>query len=75
MLPRFFGIWEVLPETIADMIFISAFFISGLHLIRAYPDIFRVPDRSARTASSAAQAPFLFFYFFFFPCSKYFLTY
>ncbi len=39
MLPRFFGIWEVLPETIADMIFISAFFIPGLHLIRADPDM------------------------------------
>ena len=39
MLPRFFGIWEVLPETIADMIFISAFFIPYLHLIRADPDM------------------------------------
>ena len=39
MLPMFFGIWEVLPETIADMIFISAFFIPYLHLIRADPDM------------------------------------
>ena len=75
MLPRFFGIWEVLPETIADMIFISAFFIPGLHLIRAESGYVRFPDRNARAASSAAQAPFLFLYFFFFPCSKYFLTY
>lgn len=75
MLPRFFGIWEVLPETIADMIFISAFFIPGLHLIRADPDMSGFLTGTPRAASSAAQAPFLFLYFFFFPCSKYFLTY